>query len=67
MDLHPGDQVVIRAFDDIPEHLFLVDEVYDDCVGGYSLTGPLEGEYGEPDFDMILRKFTSPIFKPKGT
>ena len=67
MDLHPGDRVVIRAFDDIPEHLFLVDEVYDDCVGGYSLTGPLEGEYGEPDFDMILRKITSPKFKPKGT
>ena len=63
MDLHPGDRVVIRAFDDIPEHLFLVDEVYDGCVGDCSLSGPLECEYGEPDFHMILRKITSRIFQ----
>ncbi len=53
--LAPGDHVIIRAFDDIPEHVFKIDEVYEDCVGGYSLTGPLAGEYGEPDFDLILR------------
>lgn len=53
--LAPGDHVIIRAFDDIPEHVFEITEVYDDCVGGYSLTGPLAGEYGEPDFDLILR------------
>ena len=53
--MKPGDVVVIAAFDDIPEHLFRVEEVYADCVGGYSLTGPLAGEYGEPDFSMILR------------
>ena len=47
--------VVIRAFDDIPEHLFRVSDVYEDCVGGYSLTGPLAGEYGEPPFDLILK------------
>jgi len=51
----PGDVVVIAAFDDIPEHLFRVEAVYTDCVGGYSLTGPLAGEYGEPDLAMILR------------
>ena len=53
--LAPGVHVIIRAFDDIPEHVFEIDEVYEDCVGGYSLTGPLAGEYGEPDFDLILR------------
>ena len=53
--LNSGMHVVIRAFDDIPEHEFEISEVYDDCVGGYSLTGPLAGEYGEPDFEMILR------------
>ncbi|KIC10782.1 hypothetical protein RA19_10350 [Leisingera sp. ANG-M1] len=54
-DLQPDDVVVIGAFDDIPEHLFRITEVFDDCAGGYSITGPLAGEYGEPSFDMILR------------
>ncbi|WP_181893106.1 hypothetical protein [Falsiruegeria mediterranea] len=40
---------------DWPEHLFRVDEVYEDLVTGYSITGPLKNEYGEPDFDLILR------------
>ncbi len=53
--LKEGDIVVIRAFDDIPEHLFQVSEVYDDCITGYSISGPLEGEYGEPAFDLVLR------------
>lgn len=53
--LAPGVRVVLRAFDDIPQHLFKIDEVYEDCVGGYSLNGPLAGEYGEPEFDLILR------------
>ena len=53
--LAPGDRVIIRAFDDIPEHVFEIHEVYDDCVTGTALTGPLAGEYGEPDFDLILR------------
>lgn len=53
--LNEGTIVVIRAFDDIPEHLFRISEVYEDCVGGYSITGPLKGEYGEPEFDLILR------------
>lgn len=54
-ELSPGARVLIRAFEDIPEHIFEVSEVYEDCIGGYSLTGPLTGEYGEPDFEMILR------------
>ncbi|MFG6599950.1 MULTISPECIES: hypothetical protein [unclassified Sulfitobacter] len=53
-ELKEGTLVVIRALDDIPEHLFRIAEVYEGCVGGYSITGPLEGEYGEPEFDLIL-------------
>ena len=52
-DLREGSIVVLHALDDIPEHLFRVAEVYEDCVGGYSLSGPLNGEYGEPDFTLI--------------
>ncbi|SMP28246.1 hypothetical protein SAMN06265373_1066 [Shimia sagamensis] len=51
----PDDIVVIRATEDWPEHLFRVDFVFNDCIGGYSVTGPLTGEYGEPDFDLVLR------------
>jgi len=51
----PGDIVVICADEDWPEHLFRVDYVFEDCVGGYSLTGPLTGEYGEPDYDLIVK------------
>lgn len=53
--LVPGMHVIISAFDDIPEHTFEIFEVFDDFVGGYSRTGPLAGEYGEPDLSMILR------------
>jgi hypothetical protein len=49
-----GDIVVICAFDEYPEHLFEVDEVFEDCVSGYSLSGPLKGDYGEPGLEMIL-------------
>lgn len=56
LDLKEDDIVVIRAFEDEwPEHLFLVTDVWEDCVGGVSLTGPLKDEYGEPDYDLILR------------
>ena len=51
----PGCVVLIAAFDDLPEHQFLVEDVYDDLVTGTALTGPLAGEYGEPDIAMILR------------
>lgn len=51
--IRPGDVVTILAFDDVPEHLFRVDEVHDDCVTGVALTGPLLGEYGEPDLSLV--------------
>ncbi len=52
--LKEGVLVVLRPLDDIPQHLFQIDEIFDDCVTGYSLTGPLAGEYGEPALDLIL-------------
>ncbi len=58
----PGDVVVIGAFDDVPEHDFRVDEVLDDCVTGVALTGPLAGEYGEPELVMIVR-----VLGPQGS
>jgi hypothetical protein len=52
----PGTVVVLRALDDIPQHLFRVTEVFDgDLLGGYSLTGPLADEYGEPGVELVLR------------
>jgi hypothetical protein len=51
--LRPGAIVVIAAFDAIPEHLFRIDEVHEDCVTGIALSGPLEGEYGEPELALI--------------
>ena len=54
-ELKEDDVVVIKAFDEWPEHLFQVWEVFDDCITGYSITGPLEGVYGEPAIDLILR------------
>ena len=53
--LAPGCIVLIAAFDDVPEHEFEVEEVFEDLVTGVALTGPLAGEYGEPDLEMILR------------
>ena len=60
--VQPGDVVVITAFDDVPEHQFRVDEVQDDYVTGVALTGPLAGEYGEPDRSMIVR-----VLGPQGS
>ena len=54
--VRPGDVVTIMAFDDVPEHLFLVDEVLEDFVTGFAVTGDLAGEYGEPALVMVLRK-----------
>jgi hypothetical protein len=50
-----GDEVIVAAFNDVPEHEFLVQEVFEDCVTGVALTGPLAGEYGEPGIEMIVR------------
>lgn len=51
--IKPGDVVVIRAFDDVPEHTFLVHSVEEDCITGVALSGPLIGSYGEPALEMI--------------
>ena len=56
--MKPGDVVVIAAFDEVPEHWFEIEEVLDDCVTGVAVTGPLAGEYGEPEVSMILRVLT---------
>lgn len=53
-ELTEGLIVVIAAFDDIPEHRFVIQTVEDDCVTGFALTGPLQGSYGEPSIEMIL-------------
>ena len=53
-DLRPVCIVLIAGFDDIPEHQFQVDEVYEDLVTGTVLTGTLAGEYGEPEIELII-------------
>ena len=50
----PGCIVLIKGFDDIPAHQFLVNEVFDDFITGTALTGPLAGEYGEPEITLVL-------------
>jgi hypothetical protein len=45
--------VVIRAFEDVPSHAFLVHSVEEDCITGVALSGPLSGSYGEPDLELI--------------
>ena len=55
LPLTPGCIGLIAAFDDVPEHTFRVEEVFEDCVTGTALTGPLSGDYGEPDIELILR------------
>lgn len=64
--MEPGDVVLIMAFDDVPEHLFRVEEVYEDCITGQALTGPLQGEYGEPELSMVIRVL-DPTEVPLGT
>ena len=54
-DLRPGTIVVIAGFDDLPDHEFEIEDVYNDLVTGIALTGPLKGEYGEPARELILR------------
>ena len=44
-DLTPRMHVLMRAFDDVPEHVFEVHTIEDDLVTGQTLTGPLAGEY----------------------
>ena len=56
----PGYIVLLAGFDDIPAHQFLVEEVHEDCITGTALTGPLAGEYGEPDLDLVVRVLSTP-------
>ena len=56
----PGCIVLIAAFDDIPEHSFLVEEVFEDCITGTALTGPLAGQYGEHDLALVVRVLSTP-------
>jgi hypothetical protein len=51
--LHTGAVVIIPAFDEVPEHQFVIHTVELDCVTGIALTGPLAGSYGEPGIDLI--------------
>ena len=60
MPITPGSIVLIASFDEIPEHSFLVDEVFEDCITGTALTGPLAGEYGEPDIVLVLQVLAGP-------
>ena len=48
-------RVLIRAFDDVPEHVFVIHTIEDGYVTGMALTGPFAGEYGEPDIELVLR------------
>lgn len=52
-DLQPDQIVIIAPFEDISRHLFQIDDIFEDCVSGYSLNGPLKGVYGEPGLAMI--------------
>ena len=53
--LTPGMQVLIRGFDEVPEHVFVIHTIEDGLVTGMAVTGPLAGEYGEPDIELVLR------------
>jgi hypothetical protein len=73
MQVKEGDIVIIKsseeAFGKVPdkkydllldgweEHYFLVDEVFEDLVTGYSLTGSLKDVYGEPDLTLIKKVY----------
>jgi len=52
-ELKPDAVVVIRAFDDVPEHLFRIHSVEEDRVTGVALSGPFAGSYGEPPLELV--------------
>ena len=47
--------MLIEGFDDIPEHEFRIEQIYEEFVTGMALYGPFAGEYGEPDIEMIVK------------
>ncbi|MAQ85330.1 MAG: hypothetical protein CMH12_19070 [Maritimibacter sp.] len=51
--LSEGVVVVIHEFDEVPEHLFLIQTVEEDHVTGIAQSGPLAGAYGEPPIELI--------------
>ena len=53
LDIRPGCIVLIAGFDDIPEHEFRIEEIYEEFVTGMALSGPFAGEYGEPEIELI--------------
>ena len=53
--LTSGKRVLIRGFDDVPEHVFVIHTIEDGYVTGMAVTGPFAGEYGEPDIELVLR------------
>ena len=55
LDIKPGCVVLIEGFDDIPEHEFRIEEIYEGFVTGMALSGSFAGEYGEPDIEMIVK------------
>ena len=55
LDIRPGCIVLIAGFDDIQEHEFRIEEIYEEFVTGMALSGPFAGEYGEPDIKMIVK------------
>ena len=60
LTITPGSTVLIAGFDDIPSHRFLVEGVFEDCITGIAQTGPLAGEYGEPDIALVLQVLSRP-------
>jgi hypothetical protein len=60
LTITPGCIVLLAGFDDIPSHQFLVQEALKDCITGTALTGPLAGEYGEPDLALVLQVLVGP-------
>ncbi len=49
LDIRPGCIVLIAGFDDIPEHKFLIEEIYEGVRYRYGSLGPFAGGHGEPD------------------
>ena len=60
LPITPGCVVLLAGFDEIPSHQFLVAEVFQDCITGTALTGPLAWEYGEPDITLVMRVLAGP-------
>jgi hypothetical protein len=67
-----GDIVLIKSYEEFfgekapeglgwEEHLFLVDEVFDDLVTGHSIVEELKDVYGEPELGLIKKVYREVI------